>query len=178
MDFSKLKYDPRIKGKMVQEYPIMKGRFPEHKDSDLLIRFAILFLDPFSPIAEERDIEVKKRDALKLLKEETWSDFYKHVATDSAMWADVMYSYFSLIHHTHYETWLTLKISFHQLSQELRGQMDSKDRGKASKDLASINQDIIELEAKLFPDEYTKHKIIEKIPLTGMAERFAQTLSQ
>jgi hypothetical protein len=177
MDFSKLKYDPRVKGKITQEYPVMKGRFPEHKDVDMLIRFAILFLDPFSPIAEERDIEVKKRDALKALKEESWSDFYKHVETNDSMWGDVVYGYFSLIHHTQYETWLTLKMSFHQLSQELRGIMDSKDRVAASKGLASINQEIIELEAKLFPDEYTKHQIIEKIPLAGYAERFALYLN-
>jgi len=71
---------------------------------------------------------------------------------------------------------------FYQESPEasrrfVRGEMDSKDRGKVSKDLSSINQEIIELEAKLFPDEYTKHQIVEKIPLAGYAERFALYLN-
>lgn len=177
MDFSKLKFDPRVKGKMIQEFPVMKGRFPNHKDADMLIRFAIMFCDPFSPLAEERDLEAKRRDSLAGLKEEVFADFYKHVVDNTPLWKDVMWAYFTLIHHTQYETWLTLKQSFHTLSDELRGKMESDDRVKASKGLSSINQEIIELEAKIFPDEYTKHQIVEKIPLAGYAERFALYLN-
>jgi len=177
VDFSKLKYDPRERQKMIVAYPVMKGRFPSHKDVDMLIRFAIMFCDPFSPIAEERDLDNKKRDALEALGEKVFSDFYKHIADNDALWKDVMFSYFVLINHTQYETWLTLKESFHILAAELRGHIDSKDRGKISKDLSAINDEIVELEAKLFPDDYTKNQIVEKIPVGGYAERFAESLN-
>jgi len=170
-----LRYNPDIQGKMVDKYPALKSRFPNDEVSDKLLRFAILFADPISPLAEERDIEIRKKDILRYMKEPgtTW---YKEVKDDTENWNEILFNFFVLINNFQYEAWLSLKISFHKLSAELRGVMDQKDRVSAGAGLIKMAEEIKQLEAKIFPDEYTKRAIVNKVSMTGHAEKYAKTL--
>lgn len=195
MDFSKLKYNPVgiPNGKRFWEVcpELFKRRdafrlVPEGVekfsliDLDKLIRFVVLFCDPLSPFAQEKDFEHRARQAREALGFTEKERFWMEVTESTDFFNEILFEYFKMQNNHLYETWFSLKMGLHQTNKRLRGDtMKDSDRRHLMAAIKDFAFEVKELEHQLFPDEYTAQIIAEKSArdsLTGYAEKYAQEL--
>jgi len=197
-EFGKLKYNPIVlsnQKRMWIEYPDFAKRpllcsLPpdseelsnlELIDLDKMLRFIVLFVDPLSPYASERDFDIRERLCMKALGYGTSSKFYKHISDISEYYVEVLLEYFKMIHNIRYEHWFSTVTSYRQLNRDLlNNAVTLRDRATAMAIQDKTVKEIETLEHSLFPDEMTKNILAKKATqgLSGYAEKYALTLEE
>lgn len=150
------------------------------EDLDKLVKFTIVFVDPFSPLWDERDFEARKVTALRYLGFKQEEPFYKLIANDSWFWHYMMAEYFKYANAISYETWFSTKMSFHSISAKLRkGNISDSHQITMTKTLDDLKVKLIEQEAALFKDAYSLRVVAEmstQNKIGGYAEKHALNL--
>jgi hypothetical protein len=197
-DFDKLKYNPfkvTREKRMWQVYddfakrPLLsqvptEGTAMENfsgKDLDKLLKYMVLFIDPLSPFAGERDFTIRERLVLEALDYKPNQLFIREIKAQSSYFVDVMMEYFQMIHNINYEYWFTTVQSFRMLSEQLlTGQIKISDRKSAMELQSKLVEKIKVIEHQLFPDEMTKKLLADKATqgLKGYAEKYALELEE
>ena len=167
-----MRFDPFIDGQMAERYPDIALR-PVFVQNDGLLRMAILFASPDSPLSGVRDFKARMEEAFTQLK--CTPDVKEQVTTNSPAWAQVLYELFRLVNDIDYEVWWSTKQSFHILSDKLRSpqSMKDNDRLRVSKELDGLRMQLKEIEYGLFKDDYLKDSITQQAvaaSLMGHAE--------
>ena len=151
-------------------------------DMDKLIKFAVVFIDPSSKFADERDFELRKNLCLEHLGADPGDRFFEEVEEDTRFWHMIMFEYFKMCHSLEYElwfsSWYSLKIQYAKLRDT---SMKETDRSKIQDAIQQQTYDLIRLENQLFPDERTKQvvsRIATEDSIAGYAELFAQEITQ
>lgn len=193
LDFTKIKYNPLVvpeEDYIWEHYPDLQRRVTfcnlplDEKYSDLdlegldeLLKFVIIFVDPLSPLASEKDFRIRSEIALEQLGLTKKAKFFKHFEQGTTWMQDVLMTYFAMIHDLLYEQWFSQKMSIHiSNTQLIDARMDSLDRSRLQKDLGERIKTLKEIEHQLFPDEYTKKLIVEASTAKfqyGFAEKYA-----
>lgn len=152
-------------------------------DLDKLIKFAIVFIDPSSPLADERDYDLRIVATMEYLGFSKKDRFYKEIDEDTYYWHLIMFEYFKMCTHLEYElwfsTWYGLKIQYAKLRNNKS--MKETDRAKLIASLQDQTNDFIKLSNQLFPDERTKAvvaRISTEDSVAGFAEKFALNLDE
>lgn len=152
-------------------------------DLDKLIKFAIVFIDPSSPLADERDYDLRIVATMEYLGYSKKDRFYKEIDEDTYYWHLIMFEYFKMCTHLEYElwfsTWYGLKIQYAKLRNNKS--MKETDRAKLIASLQDQTNDFIKLSNQLFPDERTKAvvaRISTEDSVAGFAEKFALNLDE
>lgn len=150
-------------------------------DLDQIIKFAIVFIDPSSPLADEQDYDLRVVATMEYLGYNKKDRFYREIEDDTYYWHLVMFEYFKICTHLEYElwfsTWYGLKIQYAKLRNNKS--MKETDRSKLIASLQEQTNDFIKLSNQLFPNERTKQvvaRISTEDSVAGFAEKFALTL--
>lgn len=207
----RMEFNPGVDGKILDRYPklrrvpifnampptckmlglsggsIMYNGFND-TECDILFRFIILFADPQSPFAEEKDLEEKLEQCLDCLGCKRNSIVFKEVMAQGDLFRAYLFEYFKKIHTIQYEAWLALKLNFHNCSKVLRTPLseDAEEktinlRRQLSKDIPNMQKELADLEYKLFQDPRLLKLINEAAmenAIGGYAERNAETIEQ
>ena len=198
-EYSKLKYNPLVlnrQEKMWDVYPDFAKRpllckVPEEyeersmegfesKDLNKLLKFIVLFVDPLSPFAGERDFDIRESLCMDALDYKNNHKFYKEVKEVTDYFIGVMFQYFQMIHAVRYEYWFTTLMSYRQINSDLlTGKIKLQARKAAMEIQAKNIEQIEDMEHRIFPDELTKKLIADKATrgLRGYAEKYAQELT-
>ena len=150
-------------------------------DLNKLIKFTVIYIDPLSPLYDEKDFDVRMDKAMEALgydkEEERFFDFVK---SNGELWNVILFTYFKMINNHMYESWYSQKVNFHILSARLRSSdLEDGVRLRYTKMVDEARDGLIEIEHKLFPDEYTMRIVAEKASegkVTGYAEKYALKL--
>ena len=193
--FNQLKFNPFALEEyelMWKVYPDLAKRAPfcsipegvenfELPDLNKLIKFTVVYVDPLSPLYDEKDFDVRINKSMEVLgfdKEE--ERFFDFVRSNSTLWNVVLFTYFKMINAHMYESWYTLKVNLHILSAKLRSaELADSDRRQYTKMITDARDELLEVEHKLFPDEYTMKIVAQKASegkVTGYAEKYALKL--
>jgi hypothetical protein len=155
----------------------------EVEDLNQLVIFTILFADPLSPAGGIRDIETRKKEALKIMKGKMSDLFYREeVGPIGKLFSYMLMEYYKMTHHTKYEVWISQVISLSIMSARLRtpGVMKDSDRRQVAKEMVNISEDLERLELELFKDKRVASAIArratEENDLSGYAEKYALEL--
>jgi len=206
---AEMEYDPSVQGLLVDKYKQLKRiklfrEVPSKKDvglsnettpydlstndCDFLLRFVILFADTQSPFAEEKDIEEKIRSCFRELRIGVKHPIVKEVMEQREMFRAYLFEYFKLIHSIEYETWFSLKMTFHNFNKMLRTPVNISAEEKVitmlrnvAKDIVQIKTQLVDMEFKLFQDKrllaLIKDAAMEE-SLGGYAEINAEELKE
>lgn len=195
-EYLKIKYNPMVVSKMKRiwnVYPDFKRRPilcsipPDSEelenfdllDLDKLLKFVVLFIDPLSPFANEKNFDIRIKASLDALGYSTKLLFYRQVRDNTEYFQEILFEYFKMIHSLRYETWFSINSSFHISNKELRQEgLDAKKRVDISRSQIDNLDMITKLENSLFPDELTKKIIADKATqgMKGYAEKYALEL--
>lgn len=152
-------------------------------DLDKLLRFVIVFIDPTSPLADEKDFEHRIRASMEALGFDERERFWKEVEGNTLYFHSILSAYFAMCHAIRYETWFSKKMAIHNINTKLRSgswKTESEQR-QALKMQDDLSYELIDLEHSLFPDEYT-YKIIQEQAtadkFVGYAEQYAEKIKQ
>lgn len=145
-------------------------------DLDKIIRFTIVFADPLSPMAAERDFEFRANASIGLLKHEG-ERYITLVESGHFFFHLMLYEYFKMVNSFKYESWFSAKMGLHQMNLSLRasGQKDL-DKLKYMQSIDAMTLQVVKMQAELFPDPYTAKIIADqatKSRLGGYAEQYA-----
>lgn len=145
-------------------------------DLDKIIRFTIVFADPLSPMASERDFEFRVNATISLLNHKG-ERYISLVKSGHFFFHLMLYEYFKMVNSFKYESWFSAKMGLHQMNLMLRtGAQKDLDRLKYMQSIESLTLQVVKMEAELFPDPYTAKIIAEqatKSRLGGYAEQYA-----
>lgn len=137
------------------------------KDLDLAVRFVVLYVEPRNnPIAKERDLPSRADiawDMLGVKRSERLRDFQ----SKGHWWFNMLvFEYFKLTYDARYQRWFALKSAFHTYTRLLSSNTDSalaesdvSTRAKVRKDLKEVADEVEELEAIIFKDDFLKSEI-------------------
>ncbi len=190
-DYSNMTHNPDVKGYMWEVY----GKFsklspPEDWDVDdfnVLFKCVIAFSDRESPLIKEaRDIDARWKMIFHDFQVEGAGKVVNEIRDYGTIYRGLTYSYFMLLHDLDFETWFSLKMHFHQMNALLQSDIMQADnieraisvRSKVAETLPQIKEDIKQIEAVLFRDEYLQKLIADQAlqdKIGGWAERFAKT---
>lgn len=156
-------------------------------NTDTIIRFVVLLIDPESPHYDERSLDIRMgqcRNALNILSD---SVEFKEIDSFGNVFANVMFEFFKVVNNHIYETWFSSKMNLHQLNKYLRMPPVSDKNGSVAADVNARRQlsqvikdlafDLIEIEYQLFPDLRLAKIINERAAedgLGGYAEQYAE----
>ena len=150
---------------------------PFFKSEDDLLRLAIAFLDPTSPLVKEKDINFRLEKAFELANLNNEEFTSQRVEQNDNTWDRMLFEYFRFIFNLRYEAWFSLVSSVHQLNQELRAVgIKPRERVLASKNMASLQTEIDKIELELFDDQGIKERLYQQAvleSLSGYAEKNA-----
>lgn len=161
---------------------------PQEYDWDLedlnqLVIYTILFADPLSPAGNIRDMDTRKKEALKLMNGKMSDRFYQEeVGPIGKLFSYMLMEYYRMIHATKYQIWISQSMSLSIMSARLRtpGVMKDNDRRQAAKDMLNISEDLEKIEMDLFKDKRVASAIArrasEESDLSGYAEKYALEL--
>lgn len=161
---------------------------PQEYDWDLedlnqLVIYTIVFADPLSPAGNVRDMDTRKKEALKLMNGKMSDRFYKEeVGPIGKLFSYMLMEYYRMIHATKYQIWISQSMSLSIMSARLRtpGVMKDNDRRQAAKDMLNISEDLEKIEMDLFKDKRVASAIArrasEESDLSGYAEKYALEL--
>jgi len=178
-----MKYDVKTSGLMLVEYPELQGVFEvvseESGDEvlfDEVLRFTILFVDPESPAAEQKNFTNRFKWCYDHL--DISDDARREIENRSDIFTECIFRYFVMISDIAYEQWFAMKMGFHNMTREMAtNSIPMNERRMALTHMDQIAQDIERLEDRLFPDENLKRIIAARAAannLTGVAERYAR----
>lgn len=198
-DYSKLKYNPMVLSRQQRMWEVYRdfanrkllSEIPPNADDlvnfdlidlDKMLKFIVLFVDPLSPFAGEKDFDIRMDLAFNDLGFNKNVKFWKFIENNSLYYQEVLFEYFKMVNSHSYEFWFAMKMSFHLFNKELRSgeDMKSTERARANETQFKNLQHIIKLENSLFPDEVTKKMISDQATqgMTGYAEKFALELEE
>jgi hypothetical protein len=150
---------------------------PIFKSEDDLLRLAIAFLDPTSPLVKEKNIEFRLEKSFELANLNEKESTRLRVESNDPMWDHIIFEYFRFIFNLRYEAWFSLVSSVHQLNQELRSVgIKPRERVLASQNMASLQTEIDKIELELFDDQGIKERLYQQAvleSLSGYAEKNA-----
>jgi len=155
------------------------------EDADTLLRFVVLMVDYRSELAQELDIEEKKRSIARLLKIDLKGSRIGKEILKTGNWIQkVIAEYFKLIHSIEYESWITLKMSYHNVGEFLRRPIDANvtesninARRQLQKEYPGMQKSLIDMEYQLFRDESLRdimNREESANDLGSWAEKFAE----
>lgn len=149
-------------------------------DLNNLIKFIVLFVDPTSPLAKEKDFDYRTNAALGMLGLSKYDLFFQEIEKNTLYWNCVLATYFAATHAIEYESWFTSKMALHHISMELRANIiPPNERRMTMKIMDEMTEDFLKKEHRLFPDEYTRNAVVASAELdqfAGYAERYAQDI--
>ena len=180
-DFAKLRFNPFTKGKsIVEEYPQLARclvfvdrpdinvsiqeapAYLTDKEHEMLIRYVILTIEYENNPLANFDIEQRRREGLRLLEIKKGTLLYGEIERGGDALQIYSLQLFKIIHNRDYETWYSLKVSFHNTSMLLRSDPASNPDDyaasieKATKTIKVTREMLDPLEAKIFKDPNTK----------------------
>jgi hypothetical protein len=173
-----MEFNPFVQGAMIEHYkklrsvkvfkPFIKnkdlglaGDDPyglNDKECDTVLRIVILYLDPQSPLSEEKDLDVKLSTILTVFNVGKKSLVHKEIFEKKVLFHAYCYEYFKFIHTVEYEAWFSLKIAFHNMNKLLRMDIPPGDEKAISvvrsiaKDMGQLKASLVEMEYNLFGD--------------------------
>lgn len=151
-----------------------------------LLKFVIIFIDKQSPLFDERDVEKRKRAAMKVLGIKKEDLEYPEIIDERELFREYVFEYFRLINDMYYEQWFTLKHQIHTFNKYLRKPLTSDPdkisaevnaRKGLTKEIDNFTDKLQSLEAVIFDDERLAAIINEKTvqnSIGSFAEQFAQ----
>lgn len=199
-DFAKLRFNPFTKAKsIVEEYPQLARcmvfvdrpdinvSIPEapayltDKEHEMLIRYVILTIEYENNPLANFDIEQRRREGIRLLEIKKGTLLYGEIERGGDALQIYSLQLFKIIHNRDYETWYSLKVSFHNTSMLLRSDPSSNPDDyaasieKATKTIKVTREMLDPLEAKIFKDPNTKKTIADAVETAYFyAEKYAE----
>ena len=156
-------------------------------NTDKILRFVILMIDPESPHYEERNFDIRAGKSMHSLQISVKSAEFKEIENMGTVYSNVMYEFFKIMNSHMYETWFSSKMNLHQLNKYLRQPPVPDKNGSVASDVNARRQlsqvitdltfDLIEIEYQLFPDTRLAKMINDRAAddgLGGYAEQFAE----
>ena len=172
-----MRFDPSIKEPLTQAYPPLGVREKFFPDDEAL-RFYIYLIAPDSPLAQEKDWDLRIDKALEYCGMDRNAVAYIDFAEGREETQDAIFELFRLYTSVKYEAWFSAKQSFHILNARLRDNYGLKDsdRLRVMKEIDEITERLVKMEYELFKEEHIHEIITErasKRSLSGYAEKFA-----
>lgn len=172
-----MRFDPSIKEPLVEAYPALGVRrafFPD----DQALRFYIYLIAPDSPLALEKDWDLRISKALEYAGLSRDSPAYLSFAEGQEEAQDAAFELFRLYANVKYESWFSTKQSFHILNARLRDNYGLKDadRLRVMREIDEITERLVKMEYELFKEEHIHDIIADRAAaksLSGYAEKFA-----
>lgn len=147
-----------------------------------LIKFVVLYIDPLSPLFEEKDFEHRTNVAMEDLGFTKKEKFFKHIENQTLFFKNLVYEYFQMVNNHEYEAWYTMKINLHHINRKLRDpSTDLSNRRQLTKAITEFKTELIELENKILPDQYTMNIVSDLATadkLASYAEKYAWDLPE
>lgn len=202
-DFNKMEFNPFATNEMlmVDKYKKLRRRRAfraRHKliDLDTLLRFVVVFVDPQSPLSEERDFDERMSKAVKVMEIEEGSNEFLEIYRQpieelgnyvpGTLLENYIFEYFKMVNNHEFELWFTLKMDYHQQCQYLRSPapadpvaagLDATRRNSVASALKEKMMMVLRAEDQLFQDERIKGIVVDNATkdddLAGYAERYA-----
>ncbi len=173
-----MRFDPSIKEPLIQAYPPLAVRSKYFPD-DKALRFYIYLIAPDSPLAQEKDWDLRIDKALEYCGINRDSEAYISFVEGREEVQDAVFELFRLYASVKYEAWFSTKQSFHILNARLRDNYGLKDadRLRVMKEIDQITERLVKMEYELFKEEHIHDIIAERAAaksLSGYAEKFAR----
>ena len=173
-----MRFDPSIEGELVDHYSELTRR-KRFLTDDTKVRFVIWMIAPDSPYYDEKDFEVRLECALQEVGQDIGGELYNLWMQGDEELLEIMFQLFRLYADVDYETWFSMRLSFHITTAKLRDIYGLKDtdRSRAMKEVEDIKKKLLIVEYKLFNEDHIKNKILDKAgesSLIGYAEMYAQ----
>lgn len=173
-----MRFDPSIEDTLVEAYPalgVRKNFFPD----DEALRFYIYLIAPDSPLAQEKDWDLRIDKALEYCGMDRNAVAYIDFADGREEVQDAIFELFRLYANVKYEAWFSAKQSFHILNARLRDNYGLKDsdRLRIMGQIDQLTERLMKMEYDLFKEEHIHNIIAERAAaksLSGYAEKFAQ----
>jgi len=156
-------------------------------DVDEIIRYAVLLVDPESPMYDERNFELRMERCRRILDIDPKSHVWKEIKEDGELVTNIIYEFFKRINSHVYETWFSMKMNIHELNSYLRKKLSTDRNGNVAQDVNARRQlsqviteltfELVEMEYQLFPDDRLLKMINERSSddgLGGYAEEHAE----
>lgn len=172
-----MRFDPSCDTPLVETYPalgVRKAFFPD----DEALRFYIYLIAPDSPLAQEKDWDLRIDKALEYSGMDRNAAAYLDFAEGREEVQDAIFELFRLYANVKYESWFSTKQSFHILNARLRDNYGLKDsdRLRVMKEIDQLTERLMKMEYELFKEEHIHEIIAERAAaksLSGYAEKFA-----
>lgn len=155
-------------------------------DSDQLLAFVILFVDPESPIlVKEKDYNKRMQIVFEVLEMQQSRRVRAEIENDTEYYKRFIYAFFLTVNNSDYEMWYSLRVNYANTMEILRAPLEIEDpvgsqtkKTDLAKKIGETKLIMEELEAKLFHDERLHRKILAESSdeFASWAERFAQDL--
>jgi len=173
-----MRFDPSISEPLTETYPPLGVRSQFFPDDEAL-RFYIYLIAPDSPLAQEKDWDLRIDKALEYTGMDRNAVAYKDFEAGVPAVHDAIFELFRLYANVKYESWFSTKQSFHILNARLRDNYGLKDadRLRFMKEIDLITERLVKMEYELFKEEHIHQIIAERAAaksLEGYAEKFAQ----
>lgn len=173
---------------MWKVYPVFSDVIPQRgwsdEDWDKLMRIVIAFCSRESPFAEQRNIAKRWTEIFEFFDIGANDEVKVEFDIQGRAFKSLMTAVFYALNDYDYQEWLSLKVNLSQNHAYLREVDMSTEaiskRVMLRKELPELNKRIMELEARIFQDEYLQGLIAEAAAedyLAGYAEMFAKTPS-
>jgi len=152
---------------------------------DRMLRFVVVFIDPQSPLFEERDFMKRRKLAKKVIGIKKDDVENAEIEDEAEVFQELTYEYFRLIHATNYEQWFTYKMQIADFNKYLRTPIEKSAQKVAQEvnarkslmqQIGSFTEEMQKLENVIFNDDRLAKMINEKAvqnSIGGYAERFA-----
>ena len=151
-------------------------------DLNKLIKFVVIYIDPLSPLFEEKDFEQRATMAMEDLGFKKSEKFFQHFENNTLFFQNLVFEYFKMVNNHEYEAWYTMKINLHHINKRLRDPSTQlSDRRQLTKAITDFQEDLIKLENKILPDDYTMNIISDLATadnLASYAEKYAWDLPE
>lgn len=189
MDFSGMIYNPTVGGRMIDHYedlsiyPVFTSPVEVSMDVlDQMIRYAILWNEPDSPLYRIKDLKKKHKECLSIANCSLEAE--KYISSWGRDYRNVVFQILKLSNDYLMQQWWSRKLDYHSNVSYLAASLGSssdpeKEIALKLKIKGALDQDmkeLMELESTLFPDKRSRRamsKAAEEASLDGYAEKHA-----
>jgi hypothetical protein len=164
------------------------GEIYEPSNASALLRFIILYIDYESPMSGEKDLDIRKKECLRILSIKKGSDgtIYDIILKEEGKFNECIREYIRYVQSYDYQNWLVLSqhrayIMDYLLTKPKFGDKNSDNdmaiRARLGNELATTADNLLQLEAKLFPEPRIERLIKDMLmedSFAGYAEKYAK----
>lgn len=152
------------------------------KDLNSLIQFIVVFVDANSPLAPERDFNLRMRKSVEIVS--PTEKALAEIDNETDLFQEMVHQYFLMTNQMEYEIWFSKMLTVHNMTRVLRrpltiDALDTDVRAiKSATDVINmLETDLKNRGAMLFRDSRLEKMIVSRATeddLTGFAEEFAK----